>query len=683
MQFVFPGFLAAAALIAIPIIIHLFYFRRFKKVYFSHVRFLQEVKEVTNSRQRLRNLLVLIMRCLALLFLVLAFAQPFLPRSKTAVQGQRAVSIYIDNSFSMAALSEDVPLIELAKQRAREIVQAYSASDQFQILTADFEGRDQRLISQEDALARIDEVRLSSATRPLSKVLLRQQQTLRSGKTENIIAYLISDFQANQVDLEHFQDTALSVSLVPLRAVQENNLSVDSAWFESPVQMLNQPATLLVKLSNRGTESAEEVRLALYHEGQTKPVATVSLPARSSSTDTVRFNILRPGWHRAKLNLSDYPVQFDDDYYLAFYVAENVRVLCINEQQPNPYLNNAFAGAPYFQVDNADVRTLDYARLANYQLIVLHEPTLITSGLAQELKTFAQNGGNVLFFPAQNGDLSSYNAFLQLFQAGNLGPYQVAERQVSQINTQEFVFRDVFLNAGANLRLPNTRGNFRIAPERGEHILTYRDGSAMLAKYPLGEGALYLSAVPLDKRVNDLVGHGEIFVPLLFKTAIAGARGRQIAYTLGRDEVLEIPHVAYSAGVVVYKLRRAEDPPSTPSSSLPEFIPEQRILGAKALLTPGSQLNEAGWYEATLHDSTLAVFAYNYDRTESDLRCLSPAELEERLAPNMRLLAQDARANFTAVVEEEDRGTALWRWCLVFALLFLALETLLLRLWKT
>ncbi|MCS7036635.1 MAG: BatA domain-containing protein, partial [Saprospiraceae bacterium] len=234
MQFVFPGFLAAAALIAIPIIIHLFYFRRFKKVYFSHVRFLQEVKEVTNSRQRLRNLLVLLMRCLALLFLVLAFAQPFLPRSSNVRQGQRAVSVYVDNSFSMAALSEDAPLVELAKQRAREIVKAYGAADQFQILTADFEGRDQRLISQEDALARIEEIRIGPASRAVSKVLLRQQQALRSGKAENHIAYIVSDFQVNQTDLQNFQDTSLNVNLVPLRAVQENNLSVDSAWFDSP-----------------------------------------------------------------------------------------------------------------------------------------------------------------------------------------------------------------------------------------------------------------------------------------------------------------------------------------------------------------------------------------------------------------------------------------------------------------
>ena len=66
MQLLYPAFLLALAALAIPIIIHLFHFRRFKKVYFTNVRFLKEVKEETSNRSRLRNLLVLLMRLLAL-----------------------------------------------------------------------------------------------------------------------------------------------------------------------------------------------------------------------------------------------------------------------------------------------------------------------------------------------------------------------------------------------------------------------------------------------------------------------------------------------------------------------------------------------------------------------------------------------------------------------------------------
>ncbi|MCC6460014.1 MAG: BatA domain-containing protein [Saprospiraceae bacterium] len=688
MQFLFPLFLTALTAIAVPIIIHLFYFRRFKKVYFTNVRFLQEVKDITSNRRKLRNLLVLLMRCLAIIFLVLAFAQPFIPRSADVKQGEKAVSVFVDNSFSMAALSKDAPLLELAKQRARDIVKAYGPADRFQILTNDFEGRDQRLVGREDAISRIEEIRIGPATRQLAKVLLRQQQCLNTGQAENKIAFLISDFQENISDLKSFTDSLVEVNLVPMHAVRENNISIDSAWFESPVQILNQTANLLVKVSNRGEDNADEVRLSMRYDGQLKPVGVLQIPAHGSRLDTIPYSITHAGWHEAKLSVTDFPVQFDDDYFLSFAVAERINVLCINGLQPNKYLNKVFAGANYFRLDNADVRSLDYSKFGNYQLIVLNEIGLVTSGLAQELKSFAQNGGNVLVFPAQNADLNTYNGLLQNFNAGPLGAFEPTPRQGSQVNTEEFVFRDVYLNKSANLRLPSTQGNFKISANRGEYILTYRDGTAMLAKFPAGEGALYLYAAPLDEKVNDLVRNAEIFVPMLFKTALAGSKGRQIAYTIGKDEVLEASHQVSASGEIVYKLsavqeRPGEEQANGSQTAAAEFIPEQRILGSKVLLTPGTQLHDAGWYRLGLRpDSTLAEYAFNYDRQESDLRYRPETSLTEGLPENIKVLAENAEANFTQVVDEQNQGVVLWRWCLIFALLFLALEVLFLRLWK-
>jgi len=77
MSFVYPWFLWALLAIAIPIIIHLFHFRRFKTVYFTNVKFLKEVKEQTSARSKLKHLLVLCSRILAIAALVFAFAMPY------------------------------------------------------------------------------------------------------------------------------------------------------------------------------------------------------------------------------------------------------------------------------------------------------------------------------------------------------------------------------------------------------------------------------------------------------------------------------------------------------------------------------------------------------------------------------------------------------------------------------
>src|SRR5580693_1927873 len=99
MNFLFPSFLYALSAVSIPILIHLFNFRRYKKLYFSNVRFLKEVVQESRSRSRLKHWLVLLCRILIVVFLVLAFAQPFIPvKQGFTGAGNKAVSIFVDNS---------------------------------------------------------------------------------------------------------------------------------------------------------------------------------------------------------------------------------------------------------------------------------------------------------------------------------------------------------------------------------------------------------------------------------------------------------------------------------------------------------------------------------------------------------------------------------------------------------
>ncbi|HFB99900.1 MAG TPA: hypothetical protein ENJ53_03755, partial [Phaeodactylibacter sp.] len=486
MQFLYPSFLWALLALAIPIIIHLFYFRRFKKVYFTNVKFLKEVKEETSARRKLKNLLVLLMRLAAIAMLVLAFAQPFIPQNVAVQKGDKSVSIFIDNSFSMNALSQDVPLIEKAKQRAREVVNAYAVEDRFQILTNDFEGRHQRLVSKEDALTLIDEIKPTPSVKEISKTLTRQLQALNTSNLENKSAYIISDFQKNITDFQNFSDTTMEVNLIPLQSVQEKNISIDTAYFDSPVQMLNQTNTLVIRVRNYSDEAAENVRLSLRHEGQTKPVGTLTIPARSSKTDTINITVLRTGWHEAELSITDYPVQFDDTYFFSFNVAKEINTLVINEAQGNKYLDAAFGGISYFKVTNQPSRSLDYAKFPTYQLIVMNGLTNISSGLASELQQYVRSGGNLLVFPGVNANINNYKSFLHDFPANELVNLEREEHKVSDVNTEEFIFKDVFENKTSRLKLPVTKANYKLTNYGGrgeERLLSYRNGSPFLSKY--------------------------------------------------------------------------------------------------------------------------------------------------------------------------------------------------------
>ena len=675
MQFLYPTFLYALLALAIPIIIHLFFFRRFKKVYFTNVKFLKEVKEETSARRKLRNFLVLLSRLLALACLIFAFAQPFMPQNSIVKKGEKSVSVFIDNSFSMSSLSEDVPLIEKAKQRAREIISAYNVDDRFQILTNDFEGRHQRLVSKEDALSLVDEVKISPSVKELSKVTTRQEQALNSGTTENKSAYIISDFQKNITDVGTFQDTIIETNLVPLQSVQEKNISLDSAWFDAPVQMMNQTNTLVVRVKNQSDEDAENIRLSLKHEGQTKPIGTLNIPARSISTDTVNITILKTGWHEAELNITDYPVQFDDKYYFTFNVAEVIKVLIINDGNPNNYLNAAFRGAGYFDIKNQSSKSLDYSKFAEYDLIVGNDLVSVSSGLASELKKYVSNGGNLTIFPGANANISSFQSFLQNMSANELQAFEKQERTVSDINTEEFIFKDVYENRNAALKLPVTSSNFKISSfaSRGqERLLTYRDGSPFLSKYKLDQGNFYLCAAPLSEKHNNLVRNGEVFIPMLYKMAISTAKDKTIAHIIGQDEVIEADNFL-TGSEMVYKLKGHAE----------EFIPEQKIIGSKVLLGLNNQIKEAGFYNLFLdQEETLSKYAFNYDRKESKLEYLNISDLKALGGDNVNIIDGTAEADLTPIIGERSQGTILWRWFLILALVFLAIEVLLLRFWS-
>ena len=217
MHFIYPAFLFALLTLAIPVIIHLFNFRKFQKVNFSNVQFLKEIQEQQSSRRNLKERLILTSRLLALSFLVFAFARPFIPgQNATAAGKQNVVSVFVDNSYSMQTLNREGSLLDDAKQKAKEIASAYNINDRFQLLTQDFEGKHQRLLSRDEFNDAVDQVKTSPQSRRLQQIISRQQSLLltRPGVTKS--AYIISDLQKNMADKPMKVDSSIAYSFIQL-----------------------------------------------------------------------------------------------------------------------------------------------------------------------------------------------------------------------------------------------------------------------------------------------------------------------------------------------------------------------------------------------------------------------------------------------------------------------------------
>lgn len=671
MQFIYPQILWALLALAIPIIIHLFHFRRFKRVYFTNVKFLKEIKEEKSTRNKLRNLLVLLCRLLAFMFLVFAFAQPFISRNESTKSGKNYVSIFIDNSNSMMASGEDVNLLDRAKSKAEQIINAYSTGDEFQILSHEMKASQRRWLNKENIVQAIEEIELNPEISALSNVYNTQKQTF-PGEGNHIVYYL-SDFQKSITDFDVEMDTVSELNLLNFRSVKENNIAIDSVWFESIVPALSQNNKMYVRVRNYGKDRKEGLRISVDHNGQVRPVGTIDLEAGETVTDTMNLFISQVGWQNLKVMIDDFPIQFDDSYHVSFNVKDNISVLSINNSESSRYLNALFAGIPQFELDNYNINNIQYDQLSTYDLLILRDLTAIGSGLSTEIKSYVESGGNVIVFPGRNLDTESYNRLLGSINANEIINWNETEKSVFRINTSEFVFSDVFENTNLNLLLPETKGHYsfkNLNSRPGEYLLKYRDGENYITKYSYGKGQLYVCASPLDREYNDLTINAEIFVPLLYKISYSSAQSDQMSYTIGEDKVVNISGVS-SIGESIFKI-------TGPS----EFIPGQQSIPNATQIIFNDMINEAGIYTLKHGDQTIRQLAFNYDRIESNLDAYSNQELTELYAPSFNIMENTVNADLTNLIKEKDQGITFWRWCLILALLFLALETLLLRFWK-
>ena len=685
MSFVYPQFLFALFAISIPIIIHLFNFRRFKKVYFSDIRFLKEVKQQTQNRNRIKHLLILISRILAVSFLVFAFAQPFIPADKkNTVAGMQVVSVYVDNSFSMENVSKNGMLLDEAKKMVREIALAHSQTDLFQLLTNDFEGKHQRLVSREEFLILLDEVKISPAVRTVSEISARQLDVLSKAETKIKKSFIISDFQKSISDFEKVKDdTTIQSILLPVPSNQQSNLYIDSCWFETPVHQLNQAEKLNVRIKNLSENNLENIPVKLFLNNQQKTPSSFSIAPNESKDLQLSFIIKEAGIQQGRIEITDYPVTYDDKFYFSFNVAKNISVACI-ASPPTPLLQergekpiqSLFGKDSLFVLNLQNENKIDYSSLASQQVIILSELKSISSGFAQELNRFVQNGGSLIVFPPTQTDTGSYKSFLSSLGTNFYLRQDTANTKIDWVNFESEIFSDVFEKKGENLDLPVVHSHYTQSHSNHtseEILLKMRNGNSFFSKYTYKKGKAYLSAVPLNADWSNLAKHA-IFVPLMYKIAMNSQPSSELFYTVGRDNSISV--TTKLTGENVFKIK-GED--------AFEIIPENRIIDLQPTIFVHDQIKNAGNYNLLAGFENISGISFNYDRKESDLSRYSPDELislyEKSNLKNFSLIDTGAK-DITKVLAEIVHGKKLWKWCILLVLLFLAIETALLRWWK-
>jgi hypothetical protein len=668
MNFLYPGFLFFLLAVAIPILIHLFNFRKFKKVYFSNVQFLKAAQEQNSSREELKNLLILFSRMLAVVFLVLAFARPYFS-SESGYDPEKGnlVNIYMDNSYSMGSVNKEGTLLDEAKRRAKNIARQFSPNDRFQLTTNDFEGRHQRLVGYEELVSLIDEVKISPSQRSLQQVINRQHSA-DAGK-RNLFTYVLSDFQRNFTGTKAIStDAGNRLSLVRLQANTLPNIAVDSIWSLSPAHQPGAQEKFVVKLRNYATEASRGIPVKLLVNNQQRALARLNIPAGKSVTDTLIFSGLSAGWQKAVVSIKDFPLTFDDELKFSFKVSSGINILHISGDPAERHISSLFSGDTYFRLTAMPESNVVYSAFPAYQLIILSGLKTPSSGLALQLRNFIQNGGTVVIFPDLDVNTSEFSSFLQGLSVPPVLSLSRDTVTVTAIDLKSNLFNDVFEEVPSKLDLPKVNRHFVYAGStrsNRENIMELPAGQPFFSRYRLGAGQLYLSASSLKAEDNNLPRH-PVFVPLLYKIAFTSMQDHPLYYTIGKNNVLTTPALSLNPNQSL-RLRSGKE----------EVIPEVRQAPGKTLLYIADQIRASGFYELLKADSLLSIYAFNESPAESDLHYATDEELE-RLFGKKSLTISGAGANSSPAVMENNH-TELWKLCLVLCAVFLAAEALLIR----
>lgn len=676
MSFVYPAFLAALISIAIPIVIHLFNFRRFKTVYFPDVSFLKQIQVEKQTQNRLKHLLVLLCRIIAIACLVLAFALPFLKNEANPLgDNLKSVSLFVDNSFSMEQVDENGTLLEAALLRANELVKAYGPADKFQIITNDLEAKHQHLLNKVEMQKELELIKSSPASQGLHKIMQRQDQALQEGGSINKDIYILSDFQNHLIDNPlKGVDSSARVFLVPLQANPASNVYLDSCWFASPIQQLGSEAELKIRLVNNSKENREAIPVKLTLNGVQKALTTISIGPNQSVNSSLKFKVDKPGFFQAVLQISDYPVVYDDAFFFSFSVASKIKVLCVYETNEPKSIASLFNSDPGFIYQSQNIGSIKFDELKTFDLVILYQLKQLSSGLAQEVGNFVKMGHSALLIPSLSIDFPSYNSFLSDNQ---LPGFIAADSSLAKVKSIEFqapIYKQVFTTKESNVDLPIVKKHFTTSGNGSvEKLLQLNNGDGFLMKS--GKSNFYLLSSPLDEKATNFTKHA-LFVPTLYNIALFSVQQMELYQEIAENNHFEIkaPESKSETSVKVTNGKGFE------------FIPEQTIAENRLGINLHGQLKIAGNYWVMNGSDTLGSLALNYPRHESDLRFLDGDKLtqwiEEAGIKNVELFQPNTH-NLSNSVANMRQGSKLWRIFLMLALGFLLVEVALLRFWKT
>lgn len=655
-SFVDPQVLWGLFAVLVPVIIHLLNLRRVKKVEFSNVSFLKQIKEESSAKRKPVELLILLSRILGLALLVIAFAQPLLKRDQSNLSLDDKVYIYLDNSLSQLAQSSNgTSQFEVFIDDVNGIVASYPEGTEFHFIENSYANSISAAFTNESLTELLTEVQLVGVDRDISEVFGRISVDGLNGDI-----FLLTDFQGKQGFEPLIKDTANTYYIVNSHSDDISNVFVDSVYLENTI-IAGDIANQLGIRFKRNFRDAFVSNVKLYVDNELYGTAEVDFKDQLFAEHIFNLNSIRPESAKLRVELDDPTLTYDNRFYLSINRLDKVKVVEVFDSSSPGFIQSLFEDNEVFQYDRLDSRFLDNEIIRAADFLIINEVKNISNQLVNAAAMKSQSGGSILVVPDIE---NSEDDFLKLGIKGN---NETGDRMsLAQLDFENPMFQGVFEDQNEDLEMPESIISFRIGNSELDY-LQYLNGRSYLSKIS-SSANLFFFAAPLNLEYSSFSNHA-LFVPVMYKLALGSKSNLSNLYYYTDSETLIYP-IDNTSKSSIYKLMSGDD----------IITPDQRVEGDQLILeVPKSELT-VGHYTLVQDETEIGVLSFNVPKSESDLKSIDP-EFFDRLNgyEHIQVIESVERNDVAEFLQAAVSGIPLWKYALLGALIFLFVEIILIR----
>ena len=702
MTFMNPWLLLGAVGIGLPILAHLLNRYQVKRTDWAAMQFLNRSVRVRSRQIRLRDILLLVLRCLAVLLVGLALAKPVMKEAEgvAASLGERraGVIIALDASFSMQHSDGSTTRFERALEQIRAIAEGIHAGDPVCLVLL---GAEHRVIERNMAFdsERFEAILQAQHATPesldLDSVPMRLKKLAEGMDAPQKEIYIVTDMQAQDWKSrpawlsDAFKELGQSAAtfIIPVRG-DPDNLAITNLELVSGVLRKGTVARYRATVRNCGTGPVANIRVRGRVNNITVDTKTIpAIAAGASETVSLFVHFHNPGPVRITAELDTDSLPVDNARRTVAIIRDRVSVLCVEGSSGGAHSSGGFittalrargntAGQENFVVQSVPWVDLPTQDLSRFDVVILENIPDITPDQARGLEEYVRGGNGLIWFAGDNTDAKAWNERSAL-DGIPLLPAVIAEavdtsdatgvgRPLDPTMPDHSVCRPLLSLREDLLSETRFRKLLQVKPSATSFTVLSLAGTAapVLLEHSIGRGHVFMFTTSAGSEWNNMAVT-PVF-PMVLQQMVTYLTSREFEKPRLVGDSLTLSYVEQpDASEAVF------DTPSDQTISVP--VREHRNQYVALL----DHAREGGFYMARVSVQAPGMpVAVNVDTKESNVKCLTAAETMRSFEDTGITVAQ-SEAELLDAVEQTRTGRSFWLFCMLTGLGLLVIESLL------